>query len=329
MPQFNALHATEDGQPVVRLIESSSASEVSIAPGFGANAYDYHVGGKRILFAPNGPGGSRASLAELLAQPKLCGVPFLAPWANRIDGLSYQANGKTYLLNPKLGNLRIGNAGNPIHGLLAFSPDWTVEELASDANAAWVRLQLDFSKKPDWLAQFPFPHHLGITYRLTAGSLEVITSIHNLASAPLPLAIGFHPYFQLSDSPRDEWKVTIPATERLVLNEKLIPTGERQPNPHPDPFLLRGVVLDDVFAGLRRNAQNQSVFRVEGKGQAIEVVYGPEYTIGVVYAPANQSFICFEPMTAPTNAFNTPGSHKTIAPGATWRESFWIRTTGF
>ena len=32
------------------------------------------------------------------------------------------------------------------------------------------------------------------------------------------LVIGFHPYFRLSDSPRDAWKVHVAARERVVKN---------------------------------------------------------------------------------------------------------------
>jgi len=35
--------------------------------------------------------------------------------------------------------------------------------------------------------------------------------------------------------------------------------------------------------------------------------------------------VCFEPMTAVTNAFNSPNAMLPhVAPGETWRESFWI-----
>lgn len=320
MAQFRAVQVNEDGYPSVRLTEVESSSEVSVSPAFGAIAYDFHVNGKQVLWAPPG-----VTLGELVAKPRLLGNPLLSPWANRIEGMSYKANGKEYLLNAALGNLRLDGNKNPIHGLVTFSKLWQVKEVLAQKDHAMVRMSLDCSRQPDLLAQFPFPHRIELTYKLTAGVLEVITAIENLASEPMPLAIGFHPYFQLSDAPRDEWEVTIPAREQLVLSPKLIPTGELRANPYAAGVKLKGVVLDDVFGGLETNA----TFRVKGKKQVIEVVYGKDYTIGVVYAPAGQSFICFEPMTAPTNAFNTPGSYKTIAPGTTWRESYWIKTSGF
>lgn len=320
MAQYRVAQNDEDGLKVVRLSEAESGSEVSVAPAYGANSYDFHVNGKKVFYTPPGVG-----LGEMATKTRMVGNPLLSPWANRIEGMSYKANGKTYLLNGELGNLRLDGNKNPIHGLVTFAKQWEVKGTYADATHARVELTLDFTKRPDWLAQFPFPHKLGLIYKLTAGVLEVITTVENLASEPMPLALGYHPYFQLSDAPRDEWEVTIPAKEKLVLSPKLIPTGERVKNPYAPGTKLAGVVLDDVFGGLEENA----TFRVKGKTQTIEVVYGKDYSIGVVYAPAGQNFICFEPMTAPTNAFNTPGSYKSIAPGETWRESFWVKTSGF
>ena len=44
-----------------------------------------------------------------------------------------------------------------------------------------------------------------MTYRLKDGTLEVETQLNNLSAEPMPVAIGFHPYFQVNDAPRDEW----------------------------------------------------------------------------------------------------------------------------
>ncbi len=320
MAQFQVVQTTEDGHLVVRLSEAVSKSEVAVAPAFGANSYYFHVNGKKVFWGPD-----NVTIGELMAKPRLVANPLLAPWANRIEGYTYNVNGKEYQLNPKLGNLRLDGNKNPIHGLVTFTKLWQVKEVVAKADHALVRMELDATRQVDWLAQFPFPYKMELTYKLTAGTLEVITEVHNHASEPMPLAVGYHPYFQVTDAPRDEWEVTIPAKEKMLLSPKLIPTGERVANPYAAGTKLKGIVLDDVFGGLPEKAR----FRVKGKTQTIDVVYGKDYTIGVVYAPAGQNFICFEPMTAPTNAFNTPGSYKSIAPGGSWRESYWIETSGF
>ena len=116
MAQFRAVQLSEDGYPSVRLTEVESSSEVAVSPTFGAIAYDFHVNGKQVLWAPPG-----VTLGELVAKPRLLGNPLLSPWANRIEGMSYKVNGKEYLFNAALGNLRLDGNKNPIHGLVTFT----------------------------------------------------------------------------------------------------------------------------------------------------------------------------------------------------------------
>jgi aldose 1-epimerase len=325
---YQAQSLKEDGIDIVRLTDARHHVEVSIVPSIGNMAYSIKVNGHEILFLP------ARSLSELQAKPALGGVPFLAPWANRIDGLEYWANGKKYLLNPGQGTLRFDGNHLPIHGLLSFSPLWKVMHAAADTGAAHVTSRLEFWKVPDLMTQFPFAHLIEMTYRLHDGVLDVETALRNLSTDPMPVAIGFHPYFQLDDAPRDEWTAHLAAREHMVLNDKVTPTGETRPMDLPDPFPLSGHQLDDGFLGLVRDNSNHADFWVKGKTQQITVSYGPKFTVAVVYAPPGHSFICFEPMSAVTNAFNLAhdGKYKdlqTIPPGGEWRETFEIRPSGF
>ena len=97
-----------DGIDVVQLVDSAHHTQLSIAPSIGNMAYEWMVGNRNFLYFPF------SSPAGLQRAPKLCGVPFLGPWANRIAGDSYWANGKHYLLNPELGNLRRDGNQYPI-----------------------------------------------------------------------------------------------------------------------------------------------------------------------------------------------------------------------
>lgn len=325
---YSARKTVVDGVEVVRLADAARQVEVSIAPSIGNMAYEMNVNGKNILWFPDG------SPDELKRRQTFSAIPLLAPWANRIDGDAYWANGRRYLLNPDLGNVRRDNHQKPIHGLLNFSPLWQVVAVSADEKSASVSSRLEFWKYPELMAQFPFAQTLTMTYRLANGELEVETLIENLSSEALPVAVGYHPYFQLHDAPRDQWKVHLAARDHMVLNTLLIPTGETYPIEFSDPFSLHNAQLDDVFTNLVRGADGRARFWVEGKKERITVTYGPKYDVAVVYAPAAREFICFEPMSAVTNAFNLAHSGawkalQSIPPGGTWKESFWISATGF
>jgi aldose 1-epimerase len=325
---YSAKTAQVEGVEVVQLTDAAHKTELTVLPSVGNIAYRLMVNGKNVLWVPY------ENLAEMKAKPVQAGVPFLAPWANRLDQDAYFANGKKYRLNPDLANFRRDGNQKPIHGLLGFSPLWRVIELRADHRAAWVTSRIEFWKYPDLMAQFPFAHTIEMTYRLADGVLAVETSLLNQSTEPMPVAIGYHPYFQVHDAPRDEWTVHIAAREKLTLSPQLIPTGERTPVQFSDPLTLKNVQLDDVFSNLIPGADGKPQFSVQGKKEKVTVTYGPKYTVAVVYAPPGKSFICFEPMSGITDAFNLAhaGVYKelqSIPPGGHWRESFWISPSGF
>lgn len=325
---YTAERLQRDGVEVVRLADSARQTEVSIVPSMGNNAFEMKVNGKNIFWFP------QSSLSEYTLKPAFAGNPFLAPWANRLDRDGFYANGKNYALDPGLKNFRHDGFGQPIHGLLSYAKEWKVLELKGGSAAAEVRSRLEFWRYPDYMAQFPFAHNIDMIYRLRDGALEVETVIENLSADPMPVSVGYHPYFRVYDASRDEWRVTLPAREQVVLSSKLVPTGEIRPLPYQSPLPLAGVALDDVFTGLDRTENGRAEFSVQGAKQKVTVSYGPKYPVAVVYAPPGRDFVCFEPMSGPTNAFNLHHAGKypqlqTIAPGGIWRESFWISASGF
>ena len=330
--------AVRDGD-IVRLNDRTSDIVVSILPAVGNIAFEMRVKGHNVLRFPH------TSLADFRARPNATGIPFMGPWANRLDEQAFYANGRRYAFDMSLGNVR---GAIPIHGFLTTTDQWQVTELRSTGEAAWVTSRLEFSRQPAWMKQWPFAHVIEITYRLADGSLEVTTEIANTSAEPMPVAIGFHPYFQLTDAPRDEWTISVGARTRWVLDANKVPTGETVPVerlfPNRSAASLRDYNLDDVFSDLVRDADGRATMSVWGRKQRLDVIVGPAYRSVVVWAPspsgtgrggqgpsppAERNFICFEPMAGITNALNMAhrGTYKelqTIAPGGKWRERFWI-----
>lgn len=326
---YTATKVTRDGVETVRLTDAARKTEVTVIPQSGNTAVEMKVNGKNVFWFPQS-----GNLAEYKAKPQFAGNPLLAPWANRLDHPGFYANGKHYSLDEKLKLYRTDAYGQPIHGVIAHSDKWEVADLRANDKEAVLVSRLEMWKHPDYMAQFPFAHTIEVTHRLSDGALEVETAVKNLAAEPMPLSLGFHPYFQIHDAPRDQWTVQLPAKEHVKLSSTLVPTGERTPLPWKSPTGLMGISLDDVMTGLVRGESGRAEFYVKGSKEQISVLFGPKYPVAVVYAPAGRSFICFEPMTGPTNAFNLHQAGKyaelqTIVPGQTWRESFWIVPSGF
>lgn len=326
---YTAERTTDHGIPVVRLADPANGVEVAIVPSVGNTAYEMNVHGKNILYFPY------ADVSEFQKNPRLSGIPFLAPWANRLDQQAFWANGKKYAFDMDLGNVR---GANPIHGLLSSSPYWKVISVAGDKRSARTTSRLEFWRYPELMAQWPFAHEYEMTYALKDGVLEVRVTITNLSNDPMPVAIGFHPYYQIPDVSRDAWIGHIPARRRVVADNRLIPTGEYRAMDIPDQFPLRGRTLDDGFIDLQRDSEGRAVFSIQSGEKKVETLFGPKYPVAVVWEPNTQGgqpqpFICFEPMTGITSAVNLAHEGKypdlqMIPAGGRWSESFWIRASG-
>jgi aldose 1-epimerase len=338
---------------MVRLRDGVADVVVSVVPSVGNTAIAMTVKGHDVLRWPY------ASLDEFRARPALSGIPFLAPWANRLDEPAFYANGRRHAFDLELGNIR-GNAV-PIHGFVTTTDRWQVIQVESDASSAWVTSRLDFYRYPDWMRQWPFAHTIEITHRLRDGVLEVATEIRNLSASPMPVAVGFHPYFKLTDSPRDEWTLSVGARTHWQLTPQKVPTGETQPieqlMPDPARARLADYNLDDVFGGLLRDANGHAVMAINGRSQRLEVILGSNYRSVVIWAPnpagtgrgsqniavtsapaggaqQERNFICIEPMVGITNGINLAhrgvyADLQVIPPSGVWRESFWVKPTGF
>ena len=349
--------ARRDGD-VVQLMDAKAQTVVSILPAVGNIVFDMTVKGHKVLRWPYG------SVDEFKSRPGMSGIPFMGPWANRLDEQAFYANGKRYAFDMELGNVR---GAVPIHGFLTTSALWQVVEANADGMGAWATSRLEFYRQPMWMKQWPFAHTIEITHRLQDGMLEVRTDITSLSAEPMPVAIGFHPYFQLTDSPRDEWTISVGARTRWLLAPNKVPTGETEPIerlfPNPASVALGGYNLDDVFSDLVRDAEGRATMSVVGKSQRLDIILGRNFRSVVIWAPSptntgrgsqrlgqeeragqegrggnqaaeDRGFICVEPMAGITNALNL--AHKgiyrelqTLPPGGTWRERFWVKPSGF
>lgn len=259
--------------------------------------------------------GQRRGLEGYLAAGKTMGIPILYPWANRLGGNTYTAEGTTVTLTPGENGVRADPNGLPIHGTLAAYLGWRVTARSENELSA----EVDFGADPRLLAGFPFPHVLAVTVRLEERALTVGTTITATGDTAVPLCFGFHPYLRLPDAPRGEWIIETPPLRHLRLDERGLPTGDCEPR-HAREETLNDKAFDDAYDEVADGA----VFAVSGGGRRIEVHFERGYPAAQIFAPPAEEVVCFEPMTAPTDALRR-GGYRCARPGAPAVAQFSIR----
>jgi aldose 1-epimerase len=314
---------------IVQLRDERAQTIVSIVPSVGNIAFEMNVKGQNILYWPYG------SIDDFKARPAMSGIPFLGPWADRLDQPAFFANGRRFAFDMQLGNVR---GDMPIHGFVTTTDRWRVVETKAGTDAAWVTSRLDFYRQPLWMKQWPFAHTIAITHRLHDGVLDVETAVVNMSAEPMPIAIGFHPYFQLTDSSRDAWKLSVGARTHWLLTADKMPSGETEPIerlfPTPQAASLGEYSLDDVFTDLVRDERGWATIAVAGTAQRLDIGLGPNYRAVTIWSPKDRPFICIEPTAGIIDALNLAarGLYKelqSVEPGGTWRERFSIKASGF
>jgi galactose mutarotase-like enzyme len=264
--------------------------------------------------------GQRAGLRAYVDRYATMGIPFLHPWANRLGGDRFELAGREVDLTLPDLPLKRDAAGLPIHGLLAAAPGWRVDRHAELEHGGVLAASFDFAAYPHLLEAFPFPHLIQIEATLIEGSLEIATSLTATGDVAVPVAFGFHPYLCLPGVPRADWVLAAPVHERLLLDDRGLPTGDREPTAiEPAPLGTR--TYDDAFLA----PSPGTTFSLAGPDRRIELRMDSGYPFTQIYAPGDTDAVAIEPMTAPTDAFLSDGAELTFVPPAeTFAASFSI-----
>jgi aldose 1-epimerase len=248
------------------------------------------------------------------------GLPLLHPWANRLRDWRYAAAGRAVTIDRSRGIVRADENDLPIHGALAAAEDWDVIESGADDASAWLAAALDYGRRDDRLAVFPFRHRLELELRLAGEALTITTTVV-AADDPVPLAFGWHPWLALPGVPRAEWELAQPARTAFALDDRQLPTGERTDVPAE-----RGP-LGDRALDTHSAVPEDATYLLSGGGREIAVEWAGGYRYAQVFAPTALDVVCLEPMMAPVAALSTGEELEVAQPGERASATFRVRVT--
>lgn len=311
------------GSDVVKLTRKSTGNgntpeflSATILPGRGMNLLQItaNIPGKGevpLLYAPDdqfttGPDDSTGNRSFL------GGGAFLVPYPNRIRGklspdgqtITTEWEGKTLTLPANWQGKNDGAEKHAMHGLIlkTQAEQLNTETTADGQTETGVIHAGNFGGH--WLSSTD----LNFTISLTGSAINAIITAKNVGNEPEPMAIGWHPYFNILSNDRTQARLHIPADQLALVNnyDDVFPTGKLVPvktyeggkydfnAPAGKP--LGDMFLDDNFSKLHRTDGEVIVNLTDpaaNYGMHIEGL-SPEIKTIQVYAPPAKQFVAIE-----------------------------------
>jgi len=237
------------------------------------------------------------------------GSAFLAPYPNRIRG-TLSADGKTLTTSWQGHSVTLpaNNIGklptaerHAMHGLIlkAKTDEVSVEDIPGGQKISGVIHSGDFGGH--WLSKSQFV----ITIKLLADAVDVTVEARNVGTEPEPMAIGWHPYFNLPSGDRTQARIRIPAASLAEVDnyDNVFPTGKIVPvkDTRFDLSAVGGTPLaknyfDDNWSNLdwqKHAVTVQVIDPAAHYGVSIEGL-SPNIKTIQMYAPPEKAFVAIE-----------------------------------
>ncbi len=220
----------------------------------------------------------------------------LSPYVCRIpENGKYEYGKKEY----QIGKFDLNGAS--LHGLIYNMPFKPAFSEASDDHAM-VALQYTYD---GWDPGYPFPYFIEVIYYLLKdNTVNISTNIYNEHNSTIPIADGWHPYFNLG-RPVDELYLEMASDQMVVFDDRLIPTGALKPEARFE-FLqsLEDLELDNCF--LLRNPLFGPACSLVNTQDKIALTITPDETYPYlqIYTPPHRKSIAIENLSAAPDAFN-------------------------
>jgi len=291
--RFSISHLVQNGFKLIALKDEQSATEIGVAPTFGASLHAFNILVEDKLFNiidhyQNFNEAQKQSIVSFKSSK-------LSPFACRIPDGKYKINEDEFEFTNKFMD------GSAIHGLLHNKAFEIVDEYADDKMASFI-LKYDYKKEDKG---YPFHYRCAIRYLLKPNNLLTVeTIISNLSETDMPLADGWHPYFRLGDNVSD-CSLRFNKGDMVEFNEKLIPTGKLVKYDLFDKEkTLNDINLDNCF--IPDYEQGKSICEIYNPKNKLKVSFFTDgtYPYLQIYIPGDRQSIAIENLSGAPNCFN-------------------------
>ncbi len=281
------------------LESADGQASLTVVPGFGSCVTGLRLQGRAVL--------DTYQTAEEMKINRWAKNAFLFPFPNRLKHGQYRWEGQIYQFP-----VNDAPTNNALHG---FGMDRPMEALQSSAGTDKAILVTAYRYDGSREA-YPFPFELELTFTLSETAMSVGMKVVNTGAQSLPMGVGWHPYFQLTEQV-DELYLQLPPCDMIGVDTEMIPTGKQyEYTTFSRARRIGPEVLDNCFA--LRQQQGRIEVLMQGGGRSLkywqEVGEG-KFPFVQLFTPPHRSSLAVEPMSCNIDAFNNGEGLWKLMPG--------------
>ncbi len=242
----------------------------------------------------------------------------LVPYPNRLRDGEYQHADKKYSF-PK------NNAAtqNSIHGFAKNAP-MQVESIKLTPEKGVLTASWHYDGA---VLGFPFPFLLKMSFSLTAkGNFAVEMKVTNLHHAPIPMGLGWHPYFGFALA--DDLKLQMPKNiQKIEIDDRMLPTGQKTDFKDFEKIKsLKGENLDNGFFIAPQGKMAKTILQNNRKRLTFWQEIGEgKWNFLQIFTPPHRQSVAIEPMTCNIDAFNNGDGLKILSTNETFGGKFGVQ----
>jgi aldose 1-epimerase len=323
------------GEPVVTLTRPRSPDqkkpqflEAVVLPGMGMNLFQIkaYLPGKgdiqvlNTLDLPAAKDFLETGNDEFGNNAFKMGAAMLLPYPNRIRG-KLSPDGKTVtaiILGHRISlpanwhGPEPGAEPHAMHGLILTSKFQNVRQHTGPQESTISATLRAGDFGGHWLSDTDV--NIGMTLKDT--SLDVYIIAKNVGSQEEPMAIGFHPYFEIPSGDRKQARLHVPADQRALANnlDDVFPTGRIVPVEGtaydftaPEGRALGDLSMDESFTDLQRDPDGSATIELTDPAAKYGLrvrALSPHIKAVQIYAPPDKNFVAIEPQFNLADPYN-------------------------
>jgi aldose 1-epimerase len=311
---FSVSRINQNGLSLVRLQDNATNTIITILPEYGAllHSFEILVEGEHLNIIDNY--SSRENIEQDLATSYKGSK--LSPFVCRLLNGKYTIDDEEFEIRTKFTD------GNAIHGLLYNKHFKIVEEFADD-NLASVSLRYHFKREDPG---YPFDYVCEVRYTLLPQQiLQAETVLLNLDMVSIPLADGWHPYFQLGGQ-IDDYEFQMSTDTMVEFDERLLPTGKLI---HDQTLSTAARIgdrqLDNCFVVQPIEQKPCAVFFNPGNGVYVSIFTNSRYPYLQLYTPPHRKSIAIENLSAAPDCYNNGMGLLMLEPSRSQTFTVWYQ----